>query len=270
MSGKRLGVIGWPVAHSRSPAMHNAALQAAGLGDWRYQLLPMAPDGMVEAVRALPDAGFAGASVTIPHKEAVIAAADEVSEVATAIGAVNTLVIEEGRIRADNTDAPGLMAALPATPGPGSTATLLGAGGSARAAAWALREAGADVMVWNRTPSRAQSLADEFGLEVVDVPRESEILVNCTAAGMTGDPFADLPLAPEALTGYGTVVDFVYSGRGGLLEAASQAGCAVVDGIDILVGQGAIAFEMWTGRPAPVGVMDAAARTGADGGSSAS
>lgn len=248
--------------------MHNAALAAAGLVDWRYQLLPMPPDGMVDAVRALPDAGFVGASVTIPHKETVMAAADEIGDVARAVGAANTLVISDGSIRAENTDAPGFMAALPS--GPGDTAMLLGAGGSARAAAWALKDAGVEVSVWNRTPARAEALAADFGLQAVSAPRKSDLLVNCTAAGMAGDPFGELPLTPASLSGYGTVVDFVYSGEGCLLEAASAAGCEVVDGIDILVAQGAIAFEMWTGRTAPVGVMDAAARSEADGGSSAS
>ena len=200
MSAPRLGVVGWPVAHSRSPAMQNAALRAAGLEDWRFQLLPMPPDGMVEAVRALPGAGFRGASVTIPHKEAVLGALDEISGPAREIGAVNTLVIDDsGRIRGENTDAPGFIAALPAEVGPQTAATVLGAGGSARAVAWALRSAGAQVRIWNRTPERARELAGELGVEAVDRPASTGILVNCTAAGMDGDPFETLPVGPDAL-----------------------------------------------------------------------
>ena len=270
MSEVRLGVIGWPVAHSRSPAMQNAALAELGLTDWRFQLLPVAPDVLGEAVRALPEAGFRGASVTIPHKEAVIDAVDDVGREARAIGAVNTLIIDQqGQIRGENTDAPGFIAALPEQPGPGATATVLGAGGSARAVVWALRNAGADVMVWNRTFSRAEELAAEFDAAPVEAPSGSDILVNCTAAGMDADPFADLPVTGEQLASYGVVVDLVYSGAGELIGAATEAGCRTVDGIDILVAQGALAFEMWTGLPAPVGVMEAAARSGADGGSSA-
>ena len=148
----RLGVLGWPVAHSRSPAMQNAALAAVGLSGWRYQLLPVPPALFIETVRALPSAGFRGANVTIPHKHAALAAATAPTERARAIGAANTLLFEpDGAIRADNTDAPGLIASLP-FPVAGRSALVLGAGGSARAAVWALLDAGADpVFVWNRT-----------------------------------------------------------------------------------------------------------------------
>ena len=155
----RLGVLGWPVAHSRSPAIHAAAFAALGLEGWRYQLLPVPADLLVETVRALPGAGFVGANVTVPHKEAALALADEASPTARAIGAANTLSFRaDGTIAADNTDAPGLIAALP-MPVDGRSALVLGAGGSARAAVFALREAGAsDVAVWNRTADRAEAL----------------------------------------------------------------------------------------------------------------
>ena len=132
-----LGVCGWPVAHSRSPQMHNAALAAVGLADWRYLRLPLPPELFEETVRALPAAGFRGVNVTIPHKEAALAVADEASDAARAIGAANTLTFEDGAIKADNTDAPGLLAAL-GEPVAGRRALVLGAGGSGRAAAWAL------------------------------------------------------------------------------------------------------------------------------------
>src|SRR5262249_43812717 len=152
----RLGVLGWPVGHSRSPVIQNAALRAAGLTGWRYQLLPAPGDVFDELVAALPDAGFRGANATIPHKTAALALATDPTARARAIGAANTLVFEaDGAVVADNTDAPAVSASLPIRL-TGSTALVLGAGGSARAAVWALQEAGAaEVRVWNRTPERA-------------------------------------------------------------------------------------------------------------------
>ena len=161
---RRLGVLGWPVAHSRSPAIQNAALAAAGLHDWRYQLLPVPPELFAETVPALPGAGFAGANVTIPHKEVALALAHTATPRARAIGAANTLTFgPDGAIGADNTDAPALIAALPFAV-TGRSAMVLGAGGSARAAVWALLDAGAaEVRLWNRTAQRARDLASELG-----------------------------------------------------------------------------------------------------------
>src|SRR2546423_6458960 len=134
--------------------MHEAAFAELGLAGWRYQRLPVPPELFAETARALGAAGFAGANVTIPHKAAALALADEAGEEAAAIGAANTLTFTDGRIRADNTDAPGILAAI--GPVADRTALVLGAGGSARAAVWALLHAGArDVLVWNRTPARA-------------------------------------------------------------------------------------------------------------------
>src|SRR5271154_5773740 len=137
----RLGVLGWPVAHSRSPAIHNAALGSLGMTDWRYQRLPVPPRLFGETTRSLGASGFVGANVTIPHKHAALELADEASEAARAIGAANTLMFApDGTIAAENTDAPGLIAALDASPRD-MRVQILGAGGSARAAAWALRQA---------------------------------------------------------------------------------------------------------------------------------
>jgi shikimate dehydrogenase len=254
------------VAHSRSPAMHNAALREAGLDDWRYQLLPVPPELLAETVRALGAAGFRGANVTIPHKSEALALADERTERAAAIGAANTLTFEPGgAIVADNTDAPAVLAALPFEMG-GRTAVVLGAGGSARAAAWALAGAGARaVAIWNRTPERARALAAELALEAVDpgAPLPSaDVLVNCTAVGLDGgDPFVALPLGRERMADYRCVVDLVYTPSGTrLIDAAAEAGAATVDGLEILVGQGALSFERFTGRPAPVEAMRAGAR----------
>lgn len=260
----RLGVIGWPVAHSRSPAMHSAALAACGLGGLTYTRLPVPPELFEQTVRALPEAGFLGVNATIPHKAAALVVADEATERARAIGAANTLTFTpEGGIAADNTDAPGLIAALE-EPVAGRTALVLGAGGAARAAAWALLDAGArEVRVWNRTPERARILAEELGATAVPEPAPADLLVNCTAAGL--DParpaFKDLPLSADDLGWYRCVVDLVYgTGAGALITAARERGLRTVDGLEILVRQGALSFERWTGRPPPLQVMRAAAR----------
>lgn len=256
----RLGVLGWPVAHSRSPAMQNAALADLGLApDWHYQLLPVPPDTFAETVRALPAAGFAGANVTIPHKEAALALATSASDAARAIGAANTLTFApDGAIEAENTDAPGLLAALGAVPH-GSTALVLGAGGSARAAAWALREAGADVAVWNRTADRAAALAADLGVRVVREPGRADLLVHCTSLGLGGEDAA-AALGLGDLGDYGTVADLVYAPGGtALVRNASAAGARTVDGLEILVRQGALSLERWTGRDAPLACMRAAA-----------
>lgn len=264
----RLGVLGWPVEHSRSPAMHNAAFAALGLGGWRYQRLPVPPELFEETVRALPGAGFCGANVTIPHKHAALALADTASEAARAIGAANTLSFDgEGAIAAENTDAPGLIEAMTLSPR-GRRALVLGAGGSARAAVWALREAGAsEVLVWNRTPARARELARELGVTALAAPGPAEILVNCTSVGLqlsASDEHAalnQLALGPDQIGEYSYVVDLVYRDEPTpLLAAARRAGVATLDGLEILVAQGALSFELWTGREAPREVMRSAAR----------
>ena len=258
----RLGVAGWPVAHSRSPAMHNAALAAVGLERWRYQHLPLPPELFAEAVRALPAAGFAGINVTIPHKEAALALADDATATARAVGAANTLTFGPDRaVHADNTDAPGLIAAL-GDDRP-RTAVVLGAGGSARAVVYALAQISASVKVWNRTAERARSLADEFGAEAVQELPPADLLVNCTSVGLV-DPlrtFKDLPVGVDALGEYACVVDLVYRAGGtGLLREAKRTGSRAIDGIEILVRQGALSFERWTGRAAPLEIMRRAAR----------
>jgi shikimate dehydrogenase len=259
-----LGVCGWPVAHSRSPQMHNAALAAAGLEDWRYLRLPLPPELFVETVRALPAAGFRGVNVTIPHKHAALVLADRASEAAAAIGAANTLTFENGEVVADNTDAPGLLAALPVAPA-GRTVLILGAGGAGRAAAWALKRAGAaDVAVWNRTPERAIALAAQLGVRAVEVPEGADIVINCTSVGLhdPGATFKALPLRADELGAGSLVVDMVYRAGGThLLEAARTRGAGVVDGLEILVAQGAASFERWTGLEAPREAMRAAATT---------
>jgi shikimate dehydrogenase len=260
----RLGVLGWPVAHSRSPVMQNAALRAVGLRAWRYQLLPVPPALFAETVRGLPGAGFRGANVTIPHKQDALLLASEASDAARTIGAANTLLFDPaGGIVADNTDAPALIAALPAAVS-GRTALVLGAGGSARATVWALLEAGAgEVFVWNRNPERARELAEQLGGSPTAEARPADFLINCTPSGLDGDPaqLKQLPVNADELGMFGCVVDFAYGdAETSLIHAARARGLPVVDGLDLLVGQGALSFERFTGRPAPVEEMRTAAR----------
>ena len=246
----RLGVCGWPVAHSRSPQMHNAALAQLGLTTWRYQRLPLPPHLFEETVRALPRAGFRGVNVTIPHKEAALALADTATETARAIGAANTLTFDEqGRIHADNTDATGFLSPLRSS-AYDKQALVLGAGGSARAVVYALTQAGAHVRIWNRTPERARQLAEEFGAGIGSEP--GDIIVNCTSVGLHEPTFKPLPIQADDLGVGRTVVDLVYRNGGTLLLNTAKAnGAEVVDGLEILVAQGAASLERWTGRTAP-------------------
>lgn len=261
---KRLAVLGHPVAHSRSPAMHNAALAELGLGDeWRYEAIDLAPDGFERRVRGMEGEGFVGANVTVPHKSAALSLADTLSETAREIGAANTLSFEAGEIRADNTDAQGLLDALPSSPGD-RRALVLGAGGAARAVVWALGREGAQVDVWNRTAQRAEHLCEELGGAPTEAPDQDayELIVNTSAAGLRGeDPFAELPLEEAGFAAGQTVVDLVYGERPSpLLAAADGAGAVTVDGIEVLVCQGALSLQLWTGREPPLDVMRAAAR----------
>jgi len=259
---KRLAVLGFPVSHSRSPAMQNAALAELGLGEeWAYEAVEVEPARFEEKVQEMAGE-FVGANVTVPHKEAALALADTPSGAAREIGAANTLVFREGRIEARNTDAGGLLAALPRSPR-GQRALVLGAGGAARAAVWALGGEGAAVEVWNRTPSRAQALCAELGGTAVADPDQGayELIVNTSAAGLHGeDPFEQLPLRAEGFAAGQTVLDMVYGERPSpLLAAAEGAGATVVDGLEVLVQQGALSLQIWTGCEPPIEVMRAAA-----------
>jgi shikimate dehydrogenase len=245
--------------------MQRAAFAALGLRGWSYQLLPAPPELFDEIVLALPAAGFVGANVTLPHKPAALALADSASTAAREIGAANTLsFLADGTIAAENTDAPGLIDAIGREVA-GATAMILGAGGTARAAAWALQRAGAEVAIWNRTPERAQALARDLGLEMVDRPRRATILVNTTTVGMDGctsqeEVLRSLGLDSDTVGRYEQVVDFVYSSAPtGLLTSAINRGVPTVSGLQLLVAQGARSFERWTGHVAPLEVMRVAA-----------
>ena len=264
----RLGVLGWPVAHSRSPQMHRAAFAALGLEGWSYQRLPAPPELFAEIVRGLAAAGFVGANVTLPHKHAALALADSASEIARAIGAANTLsFLPDGTIAAENTDAPGLLAAI-GVDVRGRSAVVLGAGGTARAAVWALREAGAAVSVWNRTAERAQALASELQVSAITSPRPAQLLVNATTVGMDErkdleEALSTLALDSDVVASYEQVIDFAYArSPTALLTQARHLGLATVDGLDILAAQGGLSFQIWTGEPAPFEAMRAAAEVG--------
>jgi shikimate dehydrogenase len=284
----KLAVLGHPVAHSRSPAMHTAALAQMGLAaEWSYEAIDVPPGDFEARVRAMPGEGFAGANVTIPHKRAALALADTASDAAREIGAANTLSFADGGIAAENTDGTGIVEALPAPPA-GRRALVLGAGGSARAAVWALRRAGARVAVWNRTAARAEALAAELGAEAISPPEgsanlplaEFELVLNATSVGLEA---ANAPAAPgpgpgappesappdlkalrldaDALTEEHVVVDLVYGATETPLAAAARSGGAsVVDGLEVLVYQGAASLRLWTGLEPPVETMRRAAR----------
>jgi shikimate dehydrogenase len=255
------GIIGWPVAHSLSPAMHNAAFRALGL-DWVYVAYPVAPEQVADALTGLAAAGVAGLNVTIPHKQAVMDRCSGVSAAAAAIGAANTLIPDgSGGWRADNTDAPGFLRAVDeAAPLAldGRRVLVIGAGGAARAVVFALRGRGAKVAVANRTAGRARELGDPVGFsraELDAAAADSVMVVNCTSLGLHGDGIPpELPV--DVLGPDHVVVDVVYRPGGTPWLAAAEArGARVVDGLGMLLHQGAAAFVEWTGIEPPIDVM---------------
>jgi shikimate dehydrogenase len=266
----KLGVLGQPIAHSRSPAMHNAALAELGLADeWSYEAIDVSPDGLAALVARLPGEGFRGVNVTVPHKLAALRLADRCSDSARAIGAANTLTFREGVVEADNTDAIGLLEALPEPLGE-RRALVLGAGGSARAAVWALRDAGAEVVIWNRTAERAQRLAEAFDVGFAPAPSvDFDLLVNCTTVGLAQaserppapEDLKAIPALADAISERHTVVDLVYGlHETALLALARERSARVVDGLEVLVRQGAASLRLWTGMEPPLEVMREAAR----------
>ena len=264
-------VIGWPARHSLSPTILNAAFAAAG-ADWVYLAFEVPEGRAAEAVAAMRALGLGGLSVTMPHKAAVHDAVDERTPVAADLGAVNCVFWRGDRLVGDNTDGDGFLDALRHDHGidvAGRRCVLVGAGGAGRAVARALGAAGAaEVAVVNRSPgpaARAAALAGPAGR--VGVPADvgaADVVVNATPLGMgtaRGDEPAPLPVDPQALRPAQVVVDLVYHPVDTpLLAAARRRGAAAVDGVSMLVHQGARAFRRWTGEPAPVSAMAAAAR----------
>ena len=255
-------VIGDPVAHSLSPGLHNAAFAAAGL-DWVYVALPVPAGAGAEVVAAMRALGLSGLSVTMPHKGAVAAAADERTPAVEALGAANCLVpLGDGRIRAENTDGAGFLAGLRDDAGldvAGKHIAVIGAGGAARAVVQACGAAGAaGVLVVNRTHKRAVAAAGLAG-RVGRVGQEADlaaadVVVNATSVGMGGD--RSMPCDPSLLHGVQVVVDLIYDPiETAWLAAAREAGIEAHGGLSMLLHQAAIAFTHWTGITAPIDAM---------------
>jgi len=254
------GVIGSPIAHSRSPRLHGHWLKAYGIAGY-YIPMDVAQADLKEVLHALPRAGFVGCNVTIPHKETVLALADIVTDRAALIGAANTLIFRaDGKIHADNTDGHGFMANLrqnaPGWRPAAGPAVVLGAGGAARAVVSALLDAGVpEIRLANRTRARADVLRSEFGARVVvhdwvqagNMMEGAATVVNTSSLGMTGKPDLRVPL--DALSPDAVVTDLVYTPlRTAFLEAAAEAGCVTVDGLGMLLHQAAPGFERWFGK----------------------
>jgi shikimate dehydrogenase len=256
-STRLYGVMGDPVGHSLSPAMHNAAFRQIGYNGVYLAFHVTDPAGAVKGIRAL---NIHGVSVTLPHKVAVMDLLDEVEPAARRIGAVNTIVHEAGRLCGFNSDSPGAMAALmEKTPIDGKRVAVLGAGGAARALADGIKANGGHLTLVNRSRDKGRRLADEMADDFCPLTEFSgvgiDILVNTTSVGM--HPQTDrMPVAPAALRPGMTVMDIVYNPlETMLLKTARQMGCTVVDGLSMFIHQGAIQFERWTGKKAPVQLM---------------
>jgi len=251
------GIIGMPVGHSLSPAMHNAAFAALGLN---CVYLPLPARDAKDAVMAMKTFGIKGCSVTIPHKEEVVPFLDSIDPLAEKIGAVNTLVQKNGQIHGLNTDWIGANRALAETmPLKGKTVLLLGAGGSARAIGFGLLEAEAKVVLASRTAARGRELAARLGCPwrpLTDTRNlTADILVNATSVGMRPQMDA-APIDLTGLTNFQAVMDIVYAPlETKLLAAAGKKGLKTVNGLAMLLFQGAAQFELWTGQKAPVAVM---------------
>lgn len=275
-----VGIIGDPVAHSLSPRMHTAAFEAAGIG-WRFVAFHVPAAFLEDALRGIRALGLAGVNVTIPHKQTVTTFLDDLDPAARAIGAVNTVRVEAGGLVGYNTDAPGVLDALTRDGGvslAGARCLILGAGGAGRSTAFALADARVQsIMILNRTPSRAADVAARVAeahpacavaagpLDPPIVTRfapDADVIIQATSAtlsaasGRHGEPPAWLRALDPMLHPGMTVLDMVYTPRRtALLVAAANAGARVVDGLSMLVYQGARSFELWTGMPAPVTVM---------------
>ena len=273
MSGRRVAaVIGDPVRHSRSPAIHNAAFAAVGI-DWVFTAFEVPAGKGAEALDAMRVLGLAGMSVTMPLKAEVAAAADEVDEEVEVLAAANCMVpLGDGRLRAANTDAAGFVAGLQADAGlsaDGLRVVLMGGGGAARAVAWGLAAAGAaDVAVINRTQAKAQTAAAAANaagrtgrsgrVGTMDDVAGADVVVNATSVGMGADP--SMPCEPSLLRPGQVAVDLVYEPtETAWLAALRQRGVEAHNGLSMLAYQAAAAFELWTGAEAPVEVMRQAA-----------
>ncbi|NQY61472.1 shikimate dehydrogenase [Cognatishimia sp.] len=256
------GVIGHPIAHSKSPKLHGHWLKEHGL-DGHYVPIDVAPENLEAVLRMMPKMGYVGANVTIPHKERALEIADQVTDRATLIGAANTLIfLEDGKILADNTDGYGFIQNLrngaPDWDPTAGAAVVLGAGGAARAVLASLLDVGVpEILLSNRTRARAEQLRDDFGarIKVIEwvqagnVMEDGATVVNTTSLGMTGKPELRVPL--DGLNAVAVVTDLVYTPlMTNFLETAHAKGCTTVDGLGMLLHQAVPGFERWFGpRP---------------------
>lgn len=254
------GVIGSPVAHSRSPRVHRHWLTTYGIVG-HYVPMDVSPGDLETVIRTLPKMGFVGVNITIPHKEAVMTIADKITDRATLIGAANTLIFRaDGMIHADNTDGYGFLENLrqgaPDWDPKSGPAVVFGAGGAARAIVASLAEAGVpEIILSNRTRNRADALRSDFGkrIRVVDwvqagnIVEEGRLVVNTTSLGMVGKPELRVPL--DGLRSDAVVTDLVYAPlKTRLLQVAQEAGCTTVDGLGMLLHQAVPGFERWFGQ----------------------
>jgi shikimate dehydrogenase len=261
-STQLFGIIGNPVEHSLSPAMHNAAFAALGING---VYMPMRPSDLADGFRGLRALGFIGVSVTVPYKVAIMDCLDEIDPVAQKIGAVNTLYFKRNGAgksfcKGFNTDWLGSNQALAAEIDlKGSTVLIIGAGGAARAVGFGLLEAGAKILLTNRTEAKGRELANQLNCAFIPAHEVSQVradaLINTTSVGMAPHHDAS-PIRPELLVHFSVVMDIVYAPLATrLLREAAARGCRTIDGLNMLQHQGAAQFTLWTGQEAPNAVM---------------
>ena len=267
---KTIGILGWPVGHSLSPLMHNAAFAAMEL-DYTYIPLPVHPDKLSQAVMGLKSMGFVGANVTIPHKVAIMPYLDELDVSAQLAGAVNTIVVKGGRCIGYNTDAQGFIQSLTSkhVTIKGKTAVIMGAGGAARAVVCGLIAHGIEnILVGTRSAAKAQEFVKLFseGPNIqgcdwqdpvfIDSFKQCDILINCTPIGMSSNNEVELPVNWQDLNPSAVVCDLIYTPPlTQFLADAQKQGHMIINGAGMLVEQGALAFELWTGKIAPRTIM---------------
>ncbi len=256
------GVVGYPIGHSLSPAMHNAAFSASGLNAVYLAFETRDIKGCLEGMKAL---GIRGMSVTLPHKSAVVPLLDEVDGLAKRIGAVNTVVRDEDRLVGYNTDALGALRALEKKIElPGKTCLIIGAGGSARAIGFILRDRGVNLAISNRSSNRGEALARTLGCPFVPLKElkgtDADLLIHTTPVGMHPNDEQCIIL-PHVLKEGMAVMDIIYNpSETRLLKMARERGCLTIDGLDMLIHQGAEQFRLWTGIEAPLSTMTQAVK----------
>ena len=254
-------IIGDPIAHSLSPLIHNAAYEALGMEGYRYEARRVGSGALAGFMQEVRQGGIRGVSCTAPHKVAVMEYLDELDPTAATIGAVNTIVNEDGRLKGYNTDWLGVVDPLEKiAPLDGKNVALLGAGGAARSIAYGVTSKGGRLTIYNRTPGKARALAEEFGaagkgLDDLEAIRDADIIINATSVGMSPQD-GDTPLPQRYIHEGQIVFDSIYVPyQTRLLREAAAQGATVVHGTEMLLGQAFVQFKLYTGRDAPEDVM---------------